>query len=287
MSKVIYPVAIIDIGSNSVRLLTDYGNAKEKSVIVTRLAEGMVDGVLSEVSMVRTANAVVELFHKAVLNGAKSIFAFATAAVRNSVNGNEFISLVNAKTGVKVEVVSGETEAELASLGAIGKTGAVIDIGGASTEIIIKINGETLYSVSYPFGAVNLKETAKTPADAIECLRAKIKGVKIAFNGAFTAIGGTCLTLSAMAQNLTEYDAEKTHGYFLSKQKIEELFVELNGLSPEQISQKYPFAKARAGVIAYGVTILLAVVNAFNLDGVCASESDNLEGYLKYLTYEK
>ena len=223
-----------------------------------------------------------------MLNGSKSIFAFATAAVRNSVNGNEFVNLIKTQTGINLEVVSGEVEAELASIGATdGEDGGVIDIGGASTEIIIKQNGKTQYSVSYPIGAVNLREKWLTASQTAEYLSSLIKGVKIAFKGSFTAIGGSSLTLTAMALGLETYNPEKTHKTYLSKSKVSTLCDELSSLSADEITKKYPFAKNRANYIACGAAILLAVMNAFNLEGVYASENDNLEGYLKYLTYEK
>ncbi|MBR6737178.1 MAG: hypothetical protein IKL82_02290 [Clostridia bacterium] len=286
-NKVIYPVSIIDIGSNSVRLMTDYQTHSEKFIITTRLAQDMQNGVLNKASMERTVNAIKEFVHKATLNGSKSLFAFATAAVRNSVNSKEFIDVVKEQTGVLISVVSGEVEAELAGLGALNENGAVVDIGGASTEIIIKQNGQTVYSVSYPVGAVNLRAKGLNATQTQEYLSGLIKGVKIAFKGDFVAIGGTSLTLTAMSLGLTEYDNKKTHGAFVSKEELEKLSLKLNSLSPKLITKNYPYAKSRADVIGGGSLILLAVLGAFNQNGFYASESDNLEGYLKYLTYEK
>ena len=287
-NNLVYPVSVIDVGSNSVRLLTQYETHKEKSVIITRLAEGFKNGYLLEQSMERTANAVKELVHKSVLNGSNSLFAFATAAVRNSVNGSDFVNLVKAKAGVEIKVVSGELEAELAGIGALrGESGLVVDIGGASTEIIIKDNGKTQYLVSYPVGAVNLREKGLNIGETLDYLSSLIKGVKIAVKGDSVAIGGTSLTLTAMSLGLTEYNRDKTHGTFLSKGTVYKLIEELNFLTPSQIIEKYPFAKGRENYILGGSAILYSVLNVFNLEGVYASENDNLEGYLKFLTYEK
>jgi exopolyphosphatase/pppGpp-phosphohydrolase len=69
-------VAVIDIGSNSVRLMLKNGSNKQKFLITTRLAEGKVNGALSKISMDRTANAVAVLFDKAIKNGAEEVFVF-------------------------------------------------------------------------------------------------------------------------------------------------------------------------------------------------------------------
>ena len=283
-SKVSYPVAVIDIGSNSVRLMTDSGDKKQKRIITTRLAEGKVENRLANASILRTVNAVSLLFEKAVKEGCNSVFIFATAAVRNSINGSDVALLIKQKTSVTVDVVSGETEANLAVLGALnGSFGGVIDIGGASTEVAYREN-ETEYAVSYDVGAVTLHDKCGRDETLIESyLQAIIKGVRRRFIGDFYAIGGTCTALASIDLNLLEYDRDKVHGHYLSLKAVKDLSNKLSALSPREIKERYPTAKSRADVIFGGSKILLSVMEGYGLQGVIVSESDNLEGYLEYL----
>ena len=107
--------AVIDIGSNSVRLMfVADGKVLYKTLNTTRLGEGLaVSPYLREEAMARTALAVADFFYRAKDEGAEIVYAFATAAVRSAKNGADFVSLVKEKCGLSVEVVSGETEAEM------------------------------------------------------------------------------------------------------------------------------------------------------------------------------
>ena len=284
-NNIVYPVAVIDVGSNSVRLMIDSGLEKRKFLITTRLAEGKIENRLANASIIRTVNAVTLLFEKAVKEGCKSVFIFATAAVRNSVNGSEFTSKVKELTFIDVDVVSGELDAELALMGALkGVDGGVIDIGGASTEVAYKQGGETVYAVSYKVGAVSLRNECGRDRGLVKnYLENTIMGVRRLFPGEFFAIGGTVTTLASIDLGLKEYCPEKTDGHYLSVERVKSLADELFSLTPTEIASRYPTAKSRADVIAGGAEILLSVLTAYGINGVKASENDNLEGYLEYL----
>ena len=103
--------AIIDIGSNSVRLmLTAGGKVLYKTLNTTRLGEGIASSpLLKESAIVRTADAVAEFAARARAEGAEEVRAFATAAVRSAENGADFVARVKARCGLGVEVLSGET----------------------------------------------------------------------------------------------------------------------------------------------------------------------------------
>lgn len=284
-NKILYPVAVIDVGSNSVRLMIDTGSEKRKYLITTRLAEGKIENRLANASILRTVNAVALFFEKAIKEGCKSVFIFATAAVRNSENGAEFVNAVKKVTGVDVDVVSGEVEAELAVLGALkGKDGGIIDVGGASTEVAFSEGGQTVYAVSYKVGAVSLFcDFARDRNKIKEHLSCTIKGIKRLFKGDFYAVGGTVTTLASIDINLKEYQPDKIDGHYLSLDRIIEISNELFSLTPDEIAVRYPTAKSRADVISGGAEILISALSAFGIGGVIVSESDNLEGYLEYL----
>ena len=283
-------ISVIDIGSNSVRLMVVKGSEKLKFLITTRLAEGKIDNKLSNISNERTVNAVAVLFDKAIKLGSEEIYAFATAAVRNSENGCDFTELVKSKTGLVVDVVSGEREAELALLGALsGNDGGVIDIGGASTEVAVSINGKKVYGKSYQIGAVALKNENFTDTDKMqEFLSEIIKNQNEEFGCNFYGVGGTITTLCAIDLGLTEYCPEKLTEHYLSLDRVLELRRLLCSLTAEQIKEKFPIATKRADVIGGGAYILSQVMLAYKISGIYGSDSDNLEGYFKSVKkYEK
>ncbi len=281
---------VIDVGSNSVRLMiSENGKSLKKFLSTTRLAENKKDGFLCEKSSLRTLKAIKEYVDAAQLEGADKIFAFATAAVRNSVNGAEFAVKAKEISGVYLDVVSGETEACLGLYGALkGKDGAVLDIGGGSTEIGVVKGGKCVYSKSLPIGAVVLTQRFGQNYAAIkDYVNNAVKEYGKIPSADFYCIGGTCTTLAAASQKLAVYDPEKVDGYKLTKAEIARLTRELSALTVEERKEIAGIQKERADIIHAGAAILNAVAEYINAPYFTVSESDNLEGYLRYITEKK
>ncbi len=281
---------IIDVGSNSVRLLiSENGKSLIKTLITTRLAEGKKDGLLNKQSSLRTLKAISDLKAEAERNGADKIFIFATAAVRNSVNGAEFAREIEKECGVAVDVVSGETEARLGLLGALkGQDGAVLDIGGGSTEIAVTKNGECVYSVSVPMGAVVLTDKfGQDSAKISEYARCKVKEFGEVPVSELSCVGGTCTTLAAINLKLAFYDPEKVDGYRMTASEIARLKREICALSVEERKTLAGLQKERADIIHAGACIFEAVTEYLGVKSVTVSDSDNLEGYLRYITEKR
>ncbi len=275
--------AIIDIGSNSVRLLLwADGKTLYKRLNTTRLAEGMTGGhILSVCAMQRTAKAVAGFAEAARAEGAKP-YAFATAAVRLSRNGADFCGMVKSLCGLEVDVVSGEDEATLAAFGALGEgDGAVVDVGGASTEFIVRKHGETVYSESFSVGAVVLKDACGESREKLKAFIAeKTVNLKPLDGEKLYAVGGTATTLAAVSLGLTEYDSAKIQGCFLPLREMERLTDRLFSLSMEERSAVRGMDKHRADIIAGGAFLLTEVVKKAGFGGITVSDRDNLEGYL-------
>ena len=147
--------AVIDVGSNSVRLMfVADGKVLYKALNTTRLGDGLAaSSMLKDEAIARSVNAVVEFYDRAIAEGAEGVYAFATAAVRSATNGQAFVDGVRALRPLSVEVITGEEEAEIGILGALGNAdGGVIDVGGASTEIVIKEQGELIFKKSVNIG---------------------------------------------------------------------------------------------------------------------------------------
>ncbi len=262
-------VNIIDIGSNSVRLF----DGTNKTIVTTRLAHNMRGDILDAHSMEVTAAAVADLWSRTK----GKCYAFATEAVRKASNKEEFLKLVFSRTGLNVDVIDGDAEAEISYLGAtrgLPKAATVIDLGGASCELIFGDEKGITYKRSFPFGCVMLTDKFGDDLNGITRfvldLLHPLPGIRPDLR---IAVGGTATSLAAMAGRLEVYDPRKTDGYFLSAKTIVELIGALGKTT-------FPTLDAnRKKTIAQGATALCAVMRALNADGVIISESDNLEGY--------
>lgn len=278
---------VIDIGSNSVRLLiSENGKCLQKLMNTARLAENNKDGFLKEEPSLRALKAVSEFVEKAKSERVDKIYVFATAAVRSAVNGKEFADRVLKECGEKVDIVSGEQEAVLGVLGALcGKDGAVLDIGGGSTEIAVCKDGKIVYSKSLPIGAVVLTDKFGQDSDKIYsyCMQV-VKEYGDIPESVFYCIGGTCTSLAAVSQKLAVYDRDKVDGYKLTSDEISRLKNEICALSVEKRKLLVGLQKERADIIHAGAIILQAVKEYIKADAFTVSESDNLEGYLYYKT---
>lgn len=284
---------VIDVGSNSVRLMiSQNGQTLYKTVKTTRLAEGMGKSLLLQSEAVeRTARAVSFFVEQAKNENANQIFVFATAAVRSAKNSKVFIDAVNKLCGVDVQVVSGETEADLGRIGALGYAdGGIIDVGGASTEILVVLNGLTVYSNSLDIGAVKIKDSCgQDKGCALQYISSFIDKIGRVPKTQFYSIGGTATSIAAMLQELEPYDPTKTHGYIVDKNSLSKLVDKLFSLSVEERKGLKGLQPERAEVIAGGALMLLIVMGKIGIEEIIVSESDNLEGFLllKRGNYEK
>ena len=278
-------ISAIDVGSNSVRLaMFEGGKTLYKRLCTTRLGEGLASsGKISPAASERTALAVKDFYLSAKDEGAKRVYAFATAAVRSASNGADFVNRVKELCGLEICVLSGEEEAECGILGALGNAdGGIIDIGGASTEVTVRKGGKTVYAKSVNTGAVRLFDGAKRDREALQ----KIIDEKVAEFGKFDfgdfkiyAIGGTATRLAAVKHNLKEYKPEITDGTCLSLPEVDELATRLLTESVEHIKATTICGKS-SEIMGGGTLLLSAVMRSFNISGVTVSEKDNLEGFI-------
>lgn len=275
--------AVIDIGSNSVRLLLASGSKKEKFIKITKLAEGLnSSGRLSFGAIKRTVDAVVFFNSLAISKNAEKIYCYATAAVRGASNGNEFVLAVKEACGIAVDVVSGEQEALLGLTGVLtNQDGGIIDIGGASTEITARINGKIEYAKSINIGGVRILDACGQDLQKIIALcEEKVNEFNVVPSVRYYGIGGTATSIASVLQELKVYDVNKVHGYKLTVEKVDEAVRLFASKTVEERKNITGLQPDRADVIL-GATILLSVImKRFSMPEVIVSEDDNLEGYL-------
>jgi exopolyphosphatase/guanosine-5'-triphosphate,3'-diphosphate pyrophosphatase len=173
-------IAVIDLGTNTFNLLvaeTDLFGGFEtlyNERLPVKLGEGGINkGFIAEAAYIRGLEALENYASTIRQWQCERTLAFATSAVRSSSNGNEFIQTVLEKTGIEVQVISGEMEAEFISMGvrqAVTLTedpSLIIDIGGGSTEFIIVNNEKMLWKQSFEIGAARLLQRFE-PSDPIK-----------------------------------------------------------------------------------------------------------------------
>ena len=286
--------AVIDIGSNSVRVLLPGGVKKSLSV---RLGEGLSrSGYLNIERMSGAVKAVKDFYDDALKGGAKEVYAFATAAVRQAQNREVFLKQVFEKTGLKVDVLSKEREGQAAILGVSAgfasrgdfdnrTSFAVLDLGGASTELIAKCQSGSFFK-SFNFGAVWLYNTYKRQKNDIkDYILSQLENNMPPFSVAeLYAAGGTATTIAAL--ELGRYEPELVHGSFIKTERIGEISRRLFELSVREIKALGGMDEKRADIIAGGAYAVYLICQKLNLSGMTVSESDNLEGYLLLLKDE-
>lgn len=277
---------VIDIGSNSVRLMSCEHGTVKKDLITTELSKGLFfTGKLSEQAMRRTIDAVKTLADRARSLGAVP-YLFATEAVRSSKNSADFLALVTEETGLQTDVLNGREEATCGFLGATyafrsEAAIASLDIGGASSELAVGKDHPD-YAVSIPVGAVRLFDGCGRDRNKLE---AEISAVlplygKVPPFEKLIAIGGTATTLAAYDLKLEVYDPARVHGHGISSSRLREITDELFAMTFEQLRRTPGIPPKRAEIISGGAFLLQSIAEYLNVAEIQISESDNLEGYL-------
>ena len=291
--------AIIDIGTNSVRLLMAEKDEKgewktlRKELRSTRLGEGMTDkATIGQGAKERTLSAVEEFTAMAKLEGAEDIFAYGTSIMRDASNGEEFADEVTAAFGVPVRILSGKEEAYYSYIGAAGTSGvitSVVDIGGGSTEICVGFGTDVGARHSFRLGCVRCSKQFDTTTargrgelkkhcftlfretDLMESMR----NVK-----RWIGVGGTVTSLASMLQELEVYDSSKVQDYVIHPEDVSEILEKLSQMSYDDKCHMKGLLPSRADIIVAGVVILDSLMEYFALSEITVSDRDLSEGLL-------
>jgi exopolyphosphatase / guanosine-5'-triphosphate,3'-diphosphate pyrophosphatase len=295
-------VAVVDIGTNSTRLLVAEPDGESglrelaRESIVTRLGEGVdANGRLGDEPQARVFRVLDR--YRQIMDAEDAVVrtVVMTSAVRDAANGAEFADAVRERYGLEGRTLSGDEEARLSFLGATSSREGdapllVIDIGGGSTELVEGARDEVEFHASTQVGVVRHTErflhSDPPEAGELETLAAAARGtledavpasVRERVQDA-VAVAGTATQLAAVDLELNPYDPRAVEGHRLSREKLEALRDRLAAVPLAQRREITGLDPARAPTIVAGVTILLEVVGAFGLDGVEVSERDILWG---------
>ena len=288
------PVAIVDIGSNSVRLvayqaltraLTPVFNEKAmcalgKGVMVNgRLSE---DGVAKALKALRRFRALCETMRIA------DVTVIATAAARDAANGPEFLKAAQLAIGREIALLSGAREAELSALGVASAIhapdGVVGDLGGGSLELIDLEGLKPSGGVSLPLGGLALMDASKRSLR--EASRIARKAV---FDAAplarlrgrsFYAVGGTWRALAKLHMRQRNYPLDVMHDYRINANEAADLVALVERVDSEALAEIASISMARRPLLAYGAVVLDEIIRVARPKDIVISAAGVREGLL-------
>ena len=287
--------SIIDIGTNSCRLMiadskNNTVNPLIKKVEFTRLGEGVnKTKMLATEAVNRTLMVLKEYKKISDSYNSEKILAFATSAVRDSSNREEFLELVKRECGIIINCISGIEEGKAAFVGGTSFLDShyskvlLVDIGGGSTEFSYGVPKKIPEHVkSFDLGAVRFKEMLEEGTTYQE-LENHINNElsKIDFiTSDFELLGVAASITGQIALYYDEpYDPAKSHNKKLTLNMIRDNFHKLSKMSVEEITQLPSINAKRADVITSGTFLLLKILEYFNKEYILTSEIDLLEGH--------
>jgi exopolyphosphatase/guanosine-5'-triphosphate,3'-diphosphate pyrophosphatase len=290
------PVAVLDIGSNSVRLvvyerharsLTPLYNEKSSCALGRGLAQ---TGRLAYENIDRALTAIQRFALVVRLMKAGEVHVLATSAVRDASNSDAFVNAVEATMNAPVQVLSGEQEAHFAALGVVAGipdfTGIVGDLGGGSLELSAIANGRDARGETHELGVIRLQDDAgRSPAKAREVVRARLARSQLLSGkpgGQFCAIGGTWRSLAKMHQVLRDYPLHMVQHYTAKAGDIARLCDDIVDAcaAGKTMPGADSVSSSRKELVPMGAAVLSEVLRAGKFDTVLFSALGVREGYL-------
>jgi exopolyphosphatase/guanosine-5'-triphosphate,3'-diphosphate pyrophosphatase len=296
-------VAVVDIGTNSTRLLIadvapDGALAQlHRESIVTRLGDRVdATGRLADDAIERVFDTLGHYRNLIDEHDATATTAVLTSAVRDATNGAQFTSAVRERYGLDARTIGGDEEAALTFAGATserphdGRELVVVDIGGGSTEFVIGCDGAVGFHASTQAGVVrqterHIRDDPPRREDIAE-LRAAVAGIieqhipgdlRDRLTQAI-AVAGTATSCAAIELELDPYDPKRVHGHTLTRATCERILDVLAPLTNAERRNVTGLHPDRAPTIVAGVAMLIEVFDAFGLDALEVSEHDILRG---------
>jgi len=305
------PVAAIDCGTNSIRLLiADRVDGRlrdrHREMRIVRLGQGVdATGRFAADALDRTEAALTDYAALLRRHGVARVRMVATSATRDAANREEFFAMTaevlgSAVPGAIAEVITGAEEAELSFIGAVGELDpdsapfVVVDLGGGSTEVVLGDSAGVQASYSADIGCVRMTErclhsdppTPAEVADARAVVRRRL-GEALAVVPSerartWVGVAGTFTTIAALAHRLPAYDSEAIH---LSRVGFGDLLGvcgELIGMTRAQRAGLGPMHEGRVDVIGGGAIVVeelaAALAERAGIDELIVSEHDILDG---------
>ena len=286
------PLALIDIGSNSVRLVVYSGATRAPFVlfnekVMAGLGQGLdATGMLSEEAQARALTALGRFRLAADRMGASPVRVFATAAVREAGNADAFLGAIR-RIGFDPIVISGEEEGRLAALGVLSAipdaNGVAGDLGGGSLELADIDGGDVRRRISLPLGVLRVDAMAgKSPTALLSkiCRVLERAGFgDLAAGRPFYMVGGSWRALAHLDLELTGHPLSVTHQHAMAPERPKELQRKIGALIRRD-GRAIKVAGGRAPMLPHANLLLRAVVETLKPSSLVVSAYGVREGLL-------
>ncbi|MGF1608209.1 MAG: Ppx/GppA family phosphatase [Kiloniellales bacterium] len=288
-------LAVIDIGSNSIRLVVFEGLRRSplplfNEKVICGLGRGLMpSGRLSEDGVQLALPNLARFSYMARAMGANRLDLLATAAVREAENGPDFIAEVERRCGQTVRVLSGEEEARISALGVLAGTpeadGLMGDLGGGSLELVELNEGRLGASTTLSLGPLRLIDLAKGDLAAaraeIDRQLATIGWLTEQQRGrSFYAVGGAWRALARIHMSQVHYPLHVIHGYTLERAEAEKTLDVLGQLGRRSLAKMTRVTRRRVETIPYAALLLSRVLALSRPRQVVWSSFGLREGFL-------
>jgi exopolyphosphatase/guanosine-5'-triphosphate,3'-diphosphate pyrophosphatase len=307
-------LAVIDVGTNTVRLLVAEpdGRGAYRTLLAaqetTRLGQGLLPSRELQPAPIRRTVRVLRRYRElAGAQGAATILAVGTSALREAKNRTAFLTAARDEAGVEVAVIPGEDEARLGLLGIrAGLPDAparlvMMDIGGGSTELLVADGETVLAAVSTGLGVVKLTEsclhTDPPLPEELETVRRKaverldrartdaLRGIPL--GSIFVGTAGTVTSLAAVDLALVPYDPIRVTGHRMTRVRVAQMLHRLASVPLADRRRVPGLEPARADVIVAGGVICLAAMEVLGFPELTVSDGGLREGILLDLIHRQ
>jgi exopolyphosphatase/guanosine-5'-triphosphate,3'-diphosphate pyrophosphatase len=286
------PRAVIDIGSNTVRMVIYEGSPRAPRTVWNEKVAAKLGRDLSTTGLIpeeaRDEALVALARYKRILDdlGVTDVQTVATAAARDAENGADFLAAV-AELGLDPRLLSGEEEARISATGAIGAfpgaNGVVADLGGGSLELVSIRDGECHQASSLPLGTLRLpaldRSDKKKFAKRVRTQLDKV-GWAAAHPGPLYMVGGTWRAFAAYAMMRRDYPLSDPHGFRLAVEEADRLAQRLVSADPETLAQCPGISQMRAEYLPDAAALLRPLLDALEPDELVFSSWGIREGLL-------
>lgn len=280
-------IAVIDIGSNTVRLVVYDGNSRSpltfyNEKVTCRLGQGIHEtGCLNPDGVERALRALRRFKALSVAMKVSKTVALATAAVRNAADGAAFCASAQEQTGFEIKIVSGREEARLAAMGVISgrprAKGLICDMGGSSMELAWVEKGEAFHCVSTPYAPLSVAPGGgKDVAQSLAALRDPFpKKFKTLF-----LVGGSFRAIARLDMERLNYPLTIIHDYEISRDGVRAVQQMLENCEAAAIASDLNISTDRFELLPNACEVLLAVIDTFSPKRVLLSSFGLREGAL-------
>lgn len=285
--------AVLDVGTNTLRVLVrDNDNDLFRKNYYLFLGNEVVNGKLTYQGVKKLENTLNEIKQIFLENEVENFVAVATAFARKLHCEKELKDIFYTHLGVNLNIIDGEEEGRIVAKAVencfkINKF-SVFDIGGGSSEIILKA-GDDIIVKSLEIGSLFLKRQffqsiPPTSEEKNEFCEFVLKKIKTEFKGKINepvfGVGGTITTVAHILSGEKVYNRNLINGFKINIKDLEKLYHAIEYMTPEKIKEIYPIENGRGNVLLSGVLLVLIFMNHFSLKDIIASDVSLLEGLI-------